>query len=80
VTLEYSGGAVRLVRPKFTGTIRVRFTGAAANALDMASFLRVMRQNETPAKIVHNEPIVQTAEAKSFAADFHTPFGQNSQK
>lgn len=77
VTLEYSGGAVRLVRPKFTGTIRVRFTGAAANALDMASFLTVMRQNETPAKTVLNAPIVQTAKVKGFAADFDTPYGQN---
>lgn len=77
VTLEYSGGAVRLVRPKFTGTIRVRFTGAAANALGMASFLTEMRQNEIPFKSVLNAPIVQTAKAKGFAADFDTPYGQN---
>ena len=77
VTLEYSGGAVRLVRPKFTGMIRVRFTGAAANALGVASFLTVMRQNEIPAKTVLNAAVVQTAKAKGFAADFKTPYGQN---
>jgi len=75
--LTYAGGAVRLVNPKFSGSIRVKFSGAAANGLTMAAFLQAMLQNQKPPTYSPNAPIIRRATAKDvFIANLVTPYGQ----
>jgi hypothetical protein len=77
VTLTYGGGGVRLVDPKFSGTIRVQFKGAAANALATAAFLQAALQNQKPPAPTLNTPTMKTAKlADVFVADLVSPYGQ----
>jgi len=77
VTFTYAGGASRLVNPKFSGTTRVTFKGAAANALMTSAFLQSMLQNKKPPPTRQNDPIIKAALVKeAFTADLVTPYGQ----
>lgn len=48
VTLEYAGGAYRLINCRFTGTTRVVFKGAAANTLGILSIVEAMTSGNPP--------------------------------
>jgi hypothetical protein len=63
--IQYSGGAVRLVRPVFGGTIRVELTGAAANTAALMPLLTAIASGNKPEPINPNRPIVKTASAKA---------------
>ncbi len=77
VTLTYAGGAARIVNPKFSGTTRVIFKGAAANTLATVGFLQAMLQKQKPPMVNPNAPIIRTATAtEPFVADLVTPYGQ----
>jgi hypothetical protein len=77
VTFTYGGGAVRLIEPELSGTIRLNLKGAAANTAVTIAFLQAMLQNQKPPAVNPNKPIIKTATAKAvFRADLVTPYGQ----
>jgi hypothetical protein len=77
VTFTYAGGAARIANPKFSGTIRVEFKGAAANALVMNAFLQAAVQNQKPPTPSPNTPMMKKANLTTvFVADLVTPYGQ----
>jgi len=77
VTFTYAGGASAIVNPKFSGSIRITFKGAAANTLATVAFLQAILQNDKPPAYNPNAPIIKKAVAKEvFSADLVTPYGQ----
>lgn len=75
-TLQYSGGAVHLVRPKFNGKIEVELKGPAANTLALLPFLTALAGGQKPKAPRPNKPTIQTISMKNEATaeDWATPF------
>jgi hypothetical protein len=77
VTLTYAGGAARIGHLSLSGTTRVSFTGAAANAIFMMNFLQSVMAGKPLAPPKQNDPILKTATAPTtINVSFATPYGQ----
>ena len=47
-TIEYSGGAFKLIRPTFSGPVRVSLKGAALNTFVLLQFIQAVEAGRTP--------------------------------
>lgn len=63
--LRYSGGAVRLVNPKFSGTIRVELSGAAANTVMLLPLLTALSTGKPPEPVNPNKPILKVVKMET---------------
>jgi len=75
-TLRYTGGAVKLKNPLFSGIIRVELSGAAANTVALLPLLSAIAAGQTPNPVNPNKPIIKTASLKAQVrlADWQTPY------
>jgi hypothetical protein len=77
-TLEYAGGAYALIRPKFSGPIRINFKGAAANAINLQAFLASLNTGRTLPPATPRQPIPQIARLTKpiTNGDLLSPYGR----
>jgi hypothetical protein len=64
-TLKYSGGAVKLKNPLFSGIVRVEPSGAAANTAALLPLLGAIAAGQSPNPVNPNKPILETASLKT---------------
>lgn len=76
-TIEYGGGSFRLIQPKFSGPIRLRLKGAAANTLALLQYIQAVEAGQRPKRTVPRQPLQQVAQiTNAMTADLISPYGQ----
>lgn len=73
--LVYGGGAFSLNNFKFSGPVRVKLVGAAANTMAFVTFMEAVGARQAIPKPKPSEPIIRAALIdKPISGDFTTPF------
>lgn len=76
-TIEYGGGAFRLIQPKFSGSIRLRLKGAAANTLALLQYIQAVEAGQRPKRTIPRQPLQRAAQiTNAMTADLISPYGQ----
>jgi len=75
-TIRYSGGAVRLIGPKFEGEIKIELSGAAANTLSLMPMFAAIAAGQKPEPPNPNRPVLKTVSIKTpiTVREWATPF------
>lgn len=73
--LIYGGGAFSFTQTTFSGPIRIKLVGAAANTIAFLTFAQAIGASQQPPKTVPNAPIMRAENIKPpILGDFSTPF------
>jgi hypothetical protein len=73
--LIYGGGAFSFTQARFSGPIRIRLVGAAANTIAFLNFAQAIGASQQPPKTIPNAPIMRAENVKMpILGDFTAPF------